>query len=148
MPLFDTRLHFIAKSPRMRDGPFRAAKPLGGHHVADLFLHSNRRPRSSANQIANFFEIFFLAVHAFHQSAQTFEIELLRGDALQAFDQPTELGHHEVQPMLLEQFAPSIAAEFPPAGRQFGSAGRIERDELRAEGFGPDFETPAECSRR
>jgi acetyl-CoA carboxylase, biotin carboxylase subunit len=49
---------------------------LRRHYIAHLFLHANGRLRSSTNQAADFFEIFFLAVHTLHQTAQPFGIDI------------------------------------------------------------------------
>jgi hypothetical protein len=108
--LFDAGFHFVTESAGVGDGPFGAAQPLGRHDVADLFLHADRSFWSAADEIANLFEVFFLAVYAFHERAEAVEIEGLRGDVFKPRDQTIELGDHEIEAMGFGKFEPAMAA--------------------------------------
>lgn len=125
--------HLIAERARMIDRPFAAAMPLRSHHVLHLFVHSHRRLRSRANQIAYFFKIRFLLIDGLHQFAQPIQIKAAFSDDFQLVNQRVHLSDHEIEPMGLEQFLPTMAAEFPPARWQIRRGCVVNWNERRAE---------------
>ena len=92
------------------DGPIAAAQPLRRHHVAHQLMHPDRRLGRLANHFAHFFEIQLLLVDAFHQGAQSLEVECASRDAFQNPDERMKLRDHEIQPVAFEEFVPAVTA--------------------------------------
>ena len=59
---------FVPKLLGVFESPRRAALPLRGHDIANLFRHPYRRFGSRTNQVAHFFEDFFLRVDLLNNS--------------------------------------------------------------------------------
>ena len=115
----------------------RAAHPLRGHHVGDLLGHPHRALRRGGDQAPHRVEDLLLLIHLLQPLAQRVAIEPPSADRLEPLDEPLQRRDDEREPMRLDQLAPPMPAEFPPARRQIAGARMIDLEEFGAECLRP-----------
>ena len=124
----------------MRERPVRSAHPLRRHDVRDLLGHAHGCRGRRRDQASRRVENLLLSIDALEALPQRCAVEAPCADRLEPFDEALERRSDEREPMRLDELAPAMPRQLPPARRQLARAGVVDLEELGVEGLGPERE--------